>query len=160
MKVAKNAEVEPDLLKQRFVVDASVACKWLIQEPQSTEALELYVQADLIAPDLLVCEYANVLQKKVQSKHLTEGEARLAAQVLTSAKIVFFPTKHLILTAVQAAIELNHSAYDCMYLALALDQKTFFVTADDRFRAKVLSYQSSQYSTSVLSITEALMRCR
>ena len=146
-------------MKQRFVVDASVACKWLIEEPQSSDALELYARANLIAPDLLVCEYANILQKKVQSNQLTEDEARLAARVFASASIEFFPTKHLILSAVQAAIELNHSAYDCMYLALALDQETFFVTADDRFRVKSLSHPSSKYSTSVLSITEALVRC-
>jgi predicted nucleic acid-binding protein len=44
-----------------FVVDASVAIKWVIEEDGTPEALALYQRAKLIAPELLVPECANIL---------------------------------------------------------------------------------------------------
>jgi predicted nucleic acid-binding protein len=48
----------------RFVIDASVAVKWVLAEPDSVQALALR-QHDLAAPELLVAECANVLWKHV-----------------------------------------------------------------------------------------------
>jgi predicted nucleic acid-binding protein len=35
------------------------------------------------------------------------------------------------------SIEIDHAAYDCVYLALAIDNKCQFVTADERFLRKI-----------------------
>ena len=44
------------------MVDTSVAVKWYIREPDPERALALpYADSDLIAPDLLVAEFGNVL---------------------------------------------------------------------------------------------------
>ena len=44
----------------KCVVDASVAVKWLVEEPGSAEARELLAGEDsLLAPDLLVPEVCN-----------------------------------------------------------------------------------------------------
>ena len=58
------------------VVDASVAVKWYFQERGRDQAIAiLYAQAnnnrELLAPDLIVAEFTNVLQKKVR-----QGECR------------------------------------------------------------------------------------
>jgi predicted nucleic acid-binding protein len=39
--------------------------------------------------------------------------------------------------ALTLAVDLDHPAYDCTYLALALDRAAFVVTADRRFAASV-----------------------
>jgi predicted nucleic acid-binding protein len=48
-----------------FVIDASVAIKWLVDEPGTAAALSLR-RHRLLAPDLLIAECANVLWKKVR----------------------------------------------------------------------------------------------
>jgi predicted nucleic acid-binding protein len=46
----------------KWVVDASVAAKWLAPEEDSAQALK-YLNAELLAPDLLFAEVANILWK-------------------------------------------------------------------------------------------------
>ncbi len=49
-----------------FVIDASIAVKWVVEENGTAEALVLRQKAKLIASELLVAECANILWKKVQ----------------------------------------------------------------------------------------------
>jgi predicted nucleic acid-binding protein len=65
-----------------LVVDASVAVKWVVEEPRTEEALLLRATSRLLAPDLLVAECANILWKKVQRQELTPQEAFRAASLL------------------------------------------------------------------------------
>ena len=65
-----------------FVIDASIAVKWVVDEDGTPEALTLRQRAKLIAPELLVAECANILWKKVQRDELLKQEA-LLAQSLT-----------------------------------------------------------------------------
>jgi predicted nucleic acid-binding protein len=46
-----------------LVIDASVAIKWVIDEPGTKEALSL-LKHRLYAPDLLVAECGNILWKR------------------------------------------------------------------------------------------------
>ena len=100
------------------------------------EALALR-NSTLIAPDLLVAECANILWKKVQRKELQKNEALLAARLLQGAEIELVPTRSLLEATTQLAIELAHPAYDCVYLALAMERGCRFITADDRLLRKV-----------------------
>jgi predicted nucleic acid-binding protein len=119
-----------------YVVDASVAVKWLIGEPGTSQALRLRSHV-VSAPDLLVAECANIVWKKVRLGELTEPEASLAIRLLVRADIELVPTRRLARRAVDLAILLDHSAYDCMYLALAEAAKRPFVTADARLLRKL-----------------------
>ena len=65
------------------------------------------------------------------------------------------PTRHLLGLATGLAVELDHPAYDCIYLALAIERDIQFATADERFQRKVREDQSRQYSSIVLSLPEA-----
>ena len=118
-------------------VDASIAIKWVIEETGTQEALALRKSAKLIAPDLLISECANILWKKVQRKELHKDEALLAARLLQGAEIELVPTRSLLEATAQLAIELAHPAYDCVYLALAMERGCRFVTADDRLLRKI-----------------------
>jgi predicted nucleic acid-binding protein len=86
---------------------------------------------------LLVAECANILWKKVQREELLKEEALLAARLLQGAEIELLPMQSLLEAAVRMSIEIDHAAYDCVYLALAIDNKCQFVTADERFLRKI-----------------------
>jgi predicted nucleic acid-binding protein len=101
-----------------FVIDASVAIKWVVEEPGTPEAL-LLRRHRLLAPDLLVAECANILWKKVRRKDLDEDVAMVAARLLANASVEMEPMRGLLEPATRLAILLDHPAYDCRYLALA-----------------------------------------
>jgi predicted nucleic acid-binding protein len=118
----------------RVVIDASVAIKWVVEEEGTTEALAVLEGYPLSAPDLIVAECANILWKKVRRGELTPDEAQLAADLLQGADLEIVPTRARLSAATRLAVELEHPAYDCVYLALARDNGWPFVTADDRLR--------------------------
>ena len=47
------------------------------------------------------------------------------------------PAWSLLEAATRLAVELDHPAYDCLYLALAIENACPFVTADDQFVSKL-----------------------
>ena len=114
-----------------FVVDASIAVKWVVEEDGTPQALALRQRASLIAPELLVAECANILWKKVRRRELSKDEAVLASRLLQAAEIELQSTRSLLEPATRIAIELDHPAYDCVYIALAVANGCQFVTADE-----------------------------
>ena len=121
-----------------FVVDASVAIKWVVEEPGTAAAL-LLRRERLFAPDLLIPECANILWKKVRRGEFSGQEAVLAARLLARADIQLEPMRSLLEPAATLAIALDHPAYDCMYLALAAKLECEFVTADAALYRKASS---------------------
>jgi predicted nucleic acid-binding protein len=117
---------------RRAVIDASVAIKWIVEEAGSAAALSLLEGPQLLAPDLLMPECANILWKKVVRAELTPDEGALAAELLQHADVELVPTRGLVPEALRLAVALNHPAYDCTYLALAIARDCPFVTADLR----------------------------
>jgi predicted nucleic acid-binding protein len=136
----------------KFVVDASVAIKWVVEEAGTTEAVALRRKANLVAPELLIAECANILWKKVQRKELSKEVARMAARLLKSAELELFPMRGLLEEATLLAIDLSHPAYDCLYLALAIASDCPFVTADERLARKLAR---SNFREKVMTLGEA-----
>jgi predicted nucleic acid-binding protein len=120
----------------RLVIDASVAIKWLVEEPGTSEAVLLRRHL-LSAPDLLTIECSNILWKKHRRKELTAEEVLLAARLLERADIELAPMRPLLEPATRLAIGLDHPAYDCAYLALAEALGCTMVTADDTLCRKL-----------------------
>jgi predicted nucleic acid-binding protein len=115
-----------------FVVDASIAVKWVIEEEGTAAALALRQRGRLIAPELLVAECANIIWKKNQRSEISKEQALLAARLLQSVDMELVPTRSLLASATEIAIELDHPAYDAVYLALAVARDCRLVTADAR----------------------------
>lgn len=139
-----------------LVIDASIAVKWVIEETGTEAALSLRRRAKLIAPELLVAECANILWKKVRRKELSRDEAHLAARLLQSADLELLPTRSLLEAAVLIAIELDHPAYDCVYVALAAANDCRFVSADERLLRKVRASGGDAFRDKVVSLAEAV----
>ncbi len=139
-----------------LVIDASIAVKWVVEENATPEALALRQRARLIAPELLVAECANILWKKVRRNELLKEEALLAARLLQSAEIELLPTRSLFEAATRISIEIDHPAYDCVYLALAVENKCQFVTADEHFVRKLQHSRQRALHNRVMSLLEAV----
>ena len=122
------------------VVDASVAAKWLIAEPDSAIAAGLLDGSfDLYAPRLLASEIGNMLWRKVLDGSIDDYAAARLAAALLDMSLQWRDDERTWVEAVRIAVELGHPAYDCMYLALALLIGTKVVAADKRFVSAVAS---------------------
>ena len=118
-------------------IDASVAVKWVVEEDGTAEALAVRRGNRLIAPDLLVAECANILWKKVRRRELSQQEALIAARLLQGVELELVPARASLEAATRLAIELDHPAYDCLYLVVAMDHDCPLVTADESLLAKL-----------------------
>ena len=129
-----------------FVVDASVAIKWVVAEPGTKEALALF-GSRLFAPALLQAECANILWKKVRRGELSPAEARIAARLLAGLGIEFVSPEPEMARVLELAVALDHPAYDCVYLAAAETHRVPLVTADEKL---VRAARSAAASSAVL----------
>jgi len=115
------------------VVDASVAVKWFIPEEGSGRAQAvLESDRELLAPDLLWREVANVLWRNYRRQELDARAARRILRDLARVPIDFHPAAGLAEAALETAITHGITAHDGLYLALAMGQGCPLVTADRR----------------------------
>lgn len=116
-----------------FVVDASVAVKWLLPEPHDAEALGLMRGGHhLLVPDLLFAEVGSALLKRVRRQEATVVEAARAMEHLGSLTMQIHPAQPLLPLALELAIRFGRSIYDSIYLAVAVLRHCPLVTADRR----------------------------
>ena len=115
-------------------VDASVAVKWYFPEDYRQAALRLLDERyTLMAPDLLIAEFANVAWKYVRRGNATVVEARTALHELLAVPLVLHAAGGVMPSAFDIACETGRPAYDSIYLALAQTEGCRLVTADRRF---------------------------
>lgn len=114
------------------VIDASVALKWVIDEPGSESALAL-AGARLWAPALLRVECASALWRKVRTHELDGQQARGRLAALERAPVTLAADENLTSEALRLSLDLEHPVYDCLYLALAIELEVPVITADRRF---------------------------
>ena len=121
-----------------WVVDASVAIKWFVAENLFETAEQLLVSETLLcAPDFIAIEVAGVAWKKAIRGDLSHEQVLAIAAELRGGSVVLNTSVDLVERALQIALSLNHSIYDCLYLACAEDVGGVLVTADRRFCSKV-----------------------
>ena len=115
-----------------FVVDASVAVKWLLPEPNDAQALRLLHGHDLLAPDLVFVEVASALAKRVRRQEATVAETMRAMEYLGAVHIQVQPAQPLLPLALELASRFGRTVYDSVYLAVAMIRHCPLVTADRR----------------------------
>ena len=123
-----------------FVVDASVAAKWVLpprDEPLSNEALSLlrrYIKEEvrILVPDLFWVELANILWKAARQRRCSASTAQSALSHILELGIATVPCTGLLENAMHIALRFDRSAYDSLYVALAVSSDSTVVTADER----------------------------
>lgn len=119
-----------------FVLDASVVIKWFVPEIQSEAARRLLtLPHEYFAPDLLFAETANIIWKKVRRAELSAVHGRQLAADITTIAVDTVPSRGLSEDAFGLAEATGCTAYDCLYLALAVRLGTRMITADKRLAA-------------------------
>ncbi len=133
-----------------YVVDASVAVKWMFPEPLAAEASRLQSPAHrLHAPAFIEVELANVLWKKLRQELLTRAEADAFIAQLPNLPLARHADSVLVPSAFDLADRTGRSVYDSMYLALAIQMAGQMVTADDRL---FNSLSNSAYASFVIRL--------
>ena len=122
-----------------YVVDASVAVKWLVTESLSDQAATLLDPGvTLLAPDLLFAEAANALFAKFRRGEIDREELAETVNLLRAAPVATpLSMRQLAASGARLAADLGHPVYDCLYLALAIAEDFPVVTADTHFYDKV-----------------------
>lgn len=119
-----------------YVVDASIAVKWFVPEVHTEASLRLLDGShELLAPDLLLPEFGNILWKKIRLRELTLAEGRDILRGFLAVPVDLHPSQNLLEPALEIANGIDRSVYDSLYLALALARDCRMVTADRRFHA-------------------------
>lgn len=126
----------------RYVLDASVALKWVLNEDDSDKAIVLLDNArnqidELIAPDFFPAECGHACFRAERKKIIATGDAR---KCLT-AIITDCPTLEASIVLLRRAAAIcqlwQTGFYDAIYIALAEREGCQLVTADAKLVAKV-----------------------
>jgi predicted nucleic acid-binding protein len=121
----------------RYVLDSSVAFKWVLAEPLSGKAQTLRDEFrkrahELIVPDIFAVEVMHALTKAERQGRISPPQGGLLwADVMTTPP-QSFPSLPLIPRAYQIASAARIGVYDCVYVALAEREVCPLITADDR----------------------------
>jgi predicted nucleic acid-binding protein len=122
----------------KYVLDSSVALKWVFSEADSAKAIRLRDDDkngvhELLAPDIFAPEIANALASAERQGRIKVGESALFLHDILRAAPALHPTPPLLMRAMAVAIVTRRAVYDCTYLALAEAEGCELVTADDQF---------------------------
>ncbi|MBL8792442.1 MAG: type II toxin-antitoxin system VapC family toxin [Planctomycetia bacterium] len=121
----------------KYVLDASVALKWVLAETDSAKANALRDDfrnqlCELLVPDVFPVEVAHALTRAERKGIIQPPQAiHLLADVL-STPVTLHPYRSLLPRAVAISSVFRCGVYDCLYLALAEREGCAFVTADDK----------------------------
>jgi predicted nucleic acid-binding protein len=121
----------------KYVLDSSVALKWVLSEADSGKAIRLRDEYrngvhELLAPDLFPPEIANALASAERQKRIRPGESAVFLNDVLSAAPTLHHTSPLLIRAMEIAIATKQAVYDCVYVALAEEEGCELVTADDK----------------------------
>jgi predicted nucleic acid-binding protein len=125
---------------QLYVVDASTALKWYLQDEHNVaEALRVFDDfgrgsVRLIAPDHVRYEIGNALWNAVRRERVTTESARQSFQGFLALRVDTVGQSELLINAFDYAHRFGCALYDALYLALADMAQCPLVHADRRLR--------------------------
>lgn len=125
-----------------YVIDTSVAIKWLTPEKeqnliQSRNLLKLLLAKEIkiLVPDLIVHELSNAL---VKGKKASVGQAAEYLKEFLGLPLTVVPySLPLLKETVNIAVQYDLTAYDAIFVALAKINDATLITADPKDQGKV-----------------------
>jgi predicted nucleic acid-binding protein len=86
---------------------------------------------------------------------MEEDAAIVPAEAIERVEIELVPMRLLLAESLKLGLELDHPAYDCLYLALALARDCRFVTADGRLVKKLAQTGAQRLRNCALTLDAA-----
>jgi len=125
------------------VVDTSIAVKWYLPEKGSEEAARLRMAwetagSPIIMPELVRAEFANAIWS--HGKLRPEEKKEIVSRFLDMPFEILPVGTELVEKALDLALKLDATVYDCIYLALAILAGSRLITADAQFAKKAEGY--------------------
>ena len=121
----------------KYVVDTSVAFKWVVAESLADKAIRLRDDFrkgidELLAVDIFPAEIGNAILVAEWRGRISPGQgAQLLADVLNTCPALHVSAQ-LLPRAYDIAAQFRETVYDCLYVALAEREQCELVTADDK----------------------------
>jgi predicted nucleic acid-binding protein len=147
-----------------YVIDASVAAKWFLDDEtgveEETTILSQFLAEEirLHAPVLLQYEFANLLVKvqRQLARPIDIGQSQEAFHIFLEYPITYHSLgKDDLLDTLQRAAEYNCTFYDSSYLWLARALNCRLLTADTKFVKALPAEIARDYVRSLLDLPDA-----
>lgn len=121
----------------KLVLDSSVGVKWVLIEALTDKARLLRDDfrngvIQLLSPDFFPLEVLHALTKAERQKRINPTEASTFWLDIMTTCPVLSPSLPLASRACAIATKARIGIYDCLYVALAEQEKCELVTADDK----------------------------
>ena len=121
----------------RYVLDSSVALKWVLPEPDSPKAIRLrddfhHAVHELIAPDVFPIAVGHGLTRAERQLRIKPPNGWVGWQTIMSDCPALSPSIPLMPRAYAISSAMRVGVYDCLYVALAEREGCELVTADDK----------------------------
>lgn len=114
----------------RYVVDAPIVVKWILNEPYSDMARGIAVPGrTVLAPDVILSHIGTILRTRVSSAELEKQEADEILRVVGLMPLQLFETWSLAADALEIERRIRCAMPSCIYLALALQEDAIYVTS-------------------------------
>ena len=114
-----------------YVVDASVAAKWFLEEDLCAQARRVLGNGyNLHAPDFLLLEMDSIFWKRIRSGDITPADGEKARLLLKQVSMELHPFAIFLDSAYEIANMAQRSVYDSLYMALAILLDAPMLTAD------------------------------
>ena len=135
-----------------IVLDANVAIKLVVDQPGTDRAQSVLASGQAIfTPSIYLAEITTTVRKYERAGVVAPEQADAALTALISSITAFADDRSLAQSALGLSRTLDHSPYDCFYLALAIERGATLVTADTKFAAKV---SASPYAPHVMLLRD------
>jgi predicted nucleic acid-binding protein len=121
----------------KYVLDSSVAFKWVVPEALSDKAIQLRDQFrqgiyEFLAPDVFPVEIGHALTRAERQGRVSPVDGFVLWTAIMAECPKLFPSVSLMPRAYAISSQSRTGVYDCLYLALAERENCELITADQR----------------------------
>lgn len=134
----------------RAVFDASVAAKWIFNEPGSEESIQILLKtSSIVEPEFFCIEIESIISKKVRKKEIDRNIAEVKREEMKHLACEYIPYKELSELAFEIATAYSVTLYDAIYVSSAVHSNAIFYTSDVRLYRGLVTTKLSEYVKSI-----------
>jgi len=119
-----------------FIADASISLRWMLPTQADAQSIQLLRKAEftgIVVPSLWHLEVANQLGLRLRSAKLSQADFDHALELIRNLKMTTIPSVIRSPVALLGLMQRHQlTAYDAVYLDLAIDLQLPFATSDSR----------------------------